>query len=44
VCGWLAAPDAIALRSTTIPIEIERVDPITGARAVHRVVEPPPSV
>ncbi|MBP8808323.1 MAG: protein kinase [Kofleriaceae bacterium] len=42
VCGWLAAPDAIALRSTTIPIEIERVDPITGARAVHRVVEPPP--
>jgi hypothetical protein len=42
VCGWLAAPDAIAVRSTTTPIVIDRIDPGTGARTRHLEVRPPP--
>src|SRR5262249_27453955 len=41
VVGWLATPDAIVVRSTTTPIVLDRVDPATGARTRHRVVEPP---
>ena len=41
VCGWLAAVDAIVIRSTTTPLVLERVDPTTGARTPHRTVQPP---
>jgi hypothetical protein len=41
VCGWLAVPDAIVIRSMTTPIVLERVDPATGARTAHRTIEPP---
>ncbi|MCW5806003.1 MAG: hypothetical protein KIT31_26800, partial [Deltaproteobacteria bacterium] len=41
VCGWLAEPDAIAVRSATTPIVVERVDPATGARAPHATIRPP---
>ncbi len=41
VCGWLAAPDAIVIRTTTTPILLDRIDPITGARSRHRQVDPP---
>jgi hypothetical protein len=40
VCGWLATGE-IAVRSMATPIRIERVDPVTGARTPHRVVQPP---
>ncbi len=40
VCGWLATGE-IALRSTTTPIEIDRVDPQSGARTHHMTVQPP---
>ena len=42
VCGWLAGPDAIVVRSTTTPLVLERVDPTTGARTPHRTIQPPP--
>jgi hypothetical protein len=42
VAGWLASPDAIVVRSTTTPVVLERIDPVTGARSPHRVVQPPP--
>ena len=41
VCGWLAEPDAIVLRSPTIPIELVRMDPATGATAPHLTIQPP---
>ncbi len=41
VCGWLATPDAVVVRSTTTPIVLERIDPASGARAPHRTIEPP---
>ena len=41
VCGWLAAPDAIVIRSTTTPLVLEQVDPATGARTHHLDVQPP---
>lgn len=41
VCGWLAAPDAIVVRSTTTPIVLTRIDPQTGARAPHAEIQPP---
>jgi eukaryotic-like serine/threonine-protein kinase len=40
VCGWLATGE-IAVRSMATPIRIEKVDPVTGARTPHRVVQPP---
>ncbi|MFT3697793.1 MAG: serine/threonine-protein kinase [Kofleriaceae bacterium] len=40
VCGWLATGE-IAVRSTTTPIVIERVDPVTGARTHHMTIQPP---
>ncbi len=41
VCGWLATPDAIAIRSATTPVVIERIDPSTAARSEHVVIQPP---
>ncbi len=41
VCGWLAAPDAIVVRSTTTPLVLEQVNPVTGARTHHMDVPPP---
>jgi hypothetical protein len=41
VCGWLAAPDAIVIRTTTTPLQLERVDPTSGARTPHLTVQPP---
>jgi hypothetical protein len=41
VCGWLADPDAIMVRSTTTPIALDRIDPSTGARTRHLEVQPP---
>ncbi len=41
VCGWLASPDAIAIRSSTTPLAIERVDPTTAARTLHATIQPP---
>ena len=41
VCGWLAAPDAIVVRSTTTPIVLDRIDPATGARTRHAEIQPP---
>ncbi|MEO8699518.1 MAG: serine/threonine-protein kinase [Kofleriaceae bacterium] len=41
VCGWLADPDAIAVRSTTTPILIDRIDPSTGTRTRHAEIRPP---
>ncbi|HWU88094.1 MAG TPA: hypothetical protein VN253_12495, partial [Kofleriaceae bacterium] len=41
VCGWLAEPDAIVVRSTTTPILLDRIDPSTGARTRHLEVQPP---
>ncbi len=41
VCGWLAEPDAIVVRSTTTPLILERVDPATGARSPHLQIQPP---
>jgi eukaryotic-like serine/threonine-protein kinase len=41
VCGWLAEPDAIVVRSTTTPIALDRIDPSTGARTRHLDVQPP---
>jgi len=41
VCGWLAAPDAIVVRTTTTPIVLTRIDPVTGARSPHGEVQPP---
>jgi hypothetical protein len=40
VCGWLATGE-IALRSTTTPIAIDRVDPTTGTRTPLRSIQPP---
>ena len=40
VCGWLAS-DAIAIRSATTPVVIEKIDPITAARSQHAVIRPP---
>jgi hypothetical protein len=40
VCGWLAS-DAIAIRSATTPVVIERIDPVTAARSEHAVIRPP---
>jgi hypothetical protein len=42
VCGWLADPDVILVRSTTTPIDIVRVDPATAALAPYREIAPPP--
>jgi hypothetical protein len=42
VCGWLAEPDAIVVRSMTTPIVLDRVDPTSGARTLHREIQPPP--
>ena len=42
LCGWLAEPDAIAVRSTTTPIVVDRIDPSTGTRTHHRTIRPPP--
>jgi hypothetical protein len=41
VCGWLATPDAIVLRSTSTPLVLDRVDVSTGARTRHLEVQPP---
>jgi hypothetical protein len=41
VCGWLAEPDAIVVRSTTTPIVLDRIDPGSGARTRHLEVRPP---
>ena len=41
VCGWIAEPDAIVIRSTTTPLVLDRVDPTTGARTRHLEVQPP---
>ena len=41
VCGWLAEPDVIAVRSATTPIVVERVDPASGARTPHATIQPP---
>lgn len=41
VCGWLASPDAIVVRSTTTPILLTRIDPATGERAAHGQIQPP---
>ena len=41
VCGWLAAPDAIVVRTTTTPMQLERIDPVTGARSPHMTIQPP---
>lgn len=41
VCGWLAEPDAIVVRSTTTPIILTRIDPVTGARSPHGQIQPP---
>jgi eukaryotic-like serine/threonine-protein kinase len=41
VCGWLGA-DAIAIRTTTAPIEITRVDATSGAATPHATITPPP--
>ncbi len=41
VCGWLATPDAIAIRSATTPVVIERIDPISATRSEHAVIQPP---
>ena len=42
MCGWLASPDAIVVRTLTTPIVLDRVDPATGARTRHLEVKPPP--
>ena len=42
VCGWLAEPDAVVVRSTTTPIVVDRIDPVTGARTRHAEIQPPP--
>jgi hypothetical protein len=42
VCGWLADPDAIIVRSMTTPIVLDRIDPATGARSRHLEIQPPP--
>ena len=41
VCGWLAEPDAIVIRSTTTPLVLDRVDVATGERSRHLAVQPP---
>ena len=41
VCGWLASPDAIVVRTTTTPMQLERIDPVTGARSPHMTIQPP---
>ena len=41
VCGWLASPDAIVVRTTTTPMQLERVDPTSGARTPHLTIQPP---
>ncbi len=41
VCGWLAAPDAIVVRSTTLPLRLDRVDPVSGVRTRHLEIQPP---
>ena len=41
ISGWLAEPDAIVVRTTTTPMKLERVDPQTGARTPHMIVQPP---
>jgi len=41
VCGWLAEPDAIIVRTTTTPIVLDRIDPASGARTHHRDIQPP---
>ncbi len=40
-CGWLVATDAIVVRSTTLPLVLERVDPVSGARSHHAEIQPP---
>jgi eukaryotic-like serine/threonine-protein kinase len=42
VCGWLASPDALVVRSTTTPIILDRIDPASGTRTRHREIQPPP--
>ena len=42
VCGWLAEPDAILVRSKTTPIVIDRIDPQAGSRSRHLEIQPPP--
>jgi hypothetical protein len=41
VCGWLAAPDAVVVRSMTTPIVLDRIDAVTGERGGHLQVAPP---
>jgi len=41
VCGWLASPDAIVIRTTTTPMQLDRIDPTTGARTPHLTIQPP---
>jgi eukaryotic-like serine/threonine-protein kinase len=41
VCGWLAEPDAIVVRSMTTPIVLDRIDPTSGVRTRHREIQPP---
>ena len=41
VCGWLADPDAVVVRTTTTPIVLTRIDPVTGARSPHGQIQPP---
>ncbi len=41
VCGWLAETDAIVVRTTTTPMVLTRIDPVTGARSPHGQIQPP---
>jgi sugar lactone lactonase YvrE len=41
-CGWLAEPDAIVVATLTTPVELVRVDPTSGAEALHLKITPPP--
>jgi hypothetical protein len=41
VCGWLASPDAIVIRTTTTPMKLDRIDPTSGARTPHMTIQPP---
>jgi eukaryotic-like serine/threonine-protein kinase len=40
-CGWLAAPDAILVRTRTTPMTLTRVDPTSGATTRHLELAPP---
>jgi eukaryotic-like serine/threonine-protein kinase len=41
-CGWLADRDSILLATATTPLELARIDPITGAEQPFTTLSPPP--